>query len=270
MKLPYRFSKNRVSLAGNPSAATALIFVHGFGCNQSAWSDIVADFAADFRIVLYDTLGAEGDDLLGDPDRPASYEAYAEELVALCAALDIRQAIAVGHSAGAMVCALAALREPARFSRLVMIGASPRYLDAEGYVGGFTPVQVDAMYRMAAMNLSKWATTFATVMMDAAGKPRLSVDFAESLRLLPAGRVLTTLSMIFQSDYRAAVGKLTVPTLIVQTANDPAVPLVVALFLRETIRNSRLAIIDAEGHLPHVSAPATVISAMREFLGDRG
>ena len=39
-----------------------------------------------------------------------------------------------------------------------------------------------------------------------------------------------------------------------------------AELLHRRIRGSRLEILDAEGHLPHVSAPELVVAAMRDFV----
>ena len=72
---------------------------------------------------------------------------YATDLLEVCDALALKSAILVGHSAGAMVCALAALRRPSLVSRLVMISASPRYIDDVSCRGGFTRQDVDALYK---------------------------------------------------------------------------------------------------------------------------
>lgn len=257
---------NKVRLLGNPQAAQTLLFAHGFGTDQSAWTSVAAPFLADFRVVLFDSLGAEAPHPAADPQRYLALDAYADDLLAICRALELGDAIAVGHSAGAMVCALAAIREPRRFSRLVMIGASPHYLDSADYHGGFSREQVDAIYQHAALNLSKWAESFASTVVVNHARPQLATHFADSIRRLPAGRVLTSLCAIFQSDYRTVIGQLDCPTLIVQTARDPAVPLAVAEFLHRQIKGSRLTVIDAEGHLPQLSSPDAVIEAIRDFL----
>lgn len=267
MSNPQRRDKHHVRITGNPAAAKTILFAHGFGSDQSVWRLVAAPFLTDFRVVLFDSLGAEQDDPNDhDQHRYSELAAYVDDLLAIMQSLDLAHVIAVGHSAGAMICALAAIRQPACFSRLVLIGASPHYLDAENYHGGFTRAQVDAIYHHAALNLSKWADSFAGTVVANADRPQLAQHFAESIKRIPAGRILTSLCAIFQSDLRATIGQLDVPTLILQTRDDPAVPIEVAQFLHQHIKGSRLTVVDAEGHLPHLSSPNEVIAAMRDFV----
>lgn len=266
MTTSYNLKLHRVRIEGNLQATRTILFAHGFGSDQSAWSSVAKPFLADFRVVLFDSLGAEQRDPNVTPDRYQDLAAYADDLLDICAAINLRDGIAVGHSAGAMVCALAAIRAPQHFSRLVMIGASPHYLEDGEYHGGFTRAQVDALYLEAAANLSRWADAFAGTVVANPARPQLARNFADSIRMIPPGRVLTSLCAIFQSDTRNTIHQLALPTLIVQTRDDPAVPLGVAHFLHREIPNSRLVVVDAEGHLPHLSSPDEVIAAIHEFI----
>lgn len=262
-------ARNNVTIAGNLEAGCTMVFVHGFGTDQTAWKDVAASFAADFRIVLLDNVGAGKSD-------PAAFvqhhylnlHAYAADLLEVCAALKLDSAILVGHSLGAMACLLAATKSPSRFSRLVLIGASPRYRNQEGYQGGFAKSDLDQIYHAVSERYQEWAESFAPIAMGNPDRPNLAQYFAETLKAIPSDRTLTVLCSIFQSDHRADLPKLTLPTLLIQSREDVAVPLAVAEYLNQHIKGSRLSVIDAVGHLPHVSAPAEVVAAMREFLGE--
>ena len=259
--------RNNVTLAGNPQARRAMVFVHGFGTDQRAWSTVAESFGEDFSLVLLDNVGA-------GPSEPAAFQqsrylnlgGYVSDLFEVCDALLLQDAILVGHSVGAMICLLAAARRPGRFSRLVMIGASPRYLDDEGYRGGFAEADLKALYQEVSLRYSEWADAFAPAAMGNADKPQLARHFAETMKSIPADRALTVLCSIFQSDHRADVSTLDIPTLVIQSQDDPAVPLEVAEYLHQHIKGSRLALINATGHLPHVSARYEVVAAMSEFI----
>lgn len=67
-------------------------------------------------------------------------------------------------------------------------------------------------------------------------------------------------------DHRDALPKVTIPTLVVQTANDIAVPAVVSEYLEANIPNSRRTQVQTHGHFPHISAPEEVIAAIKSFL----
>lgn len=259
--------KNNVRLTGNPRAARTLVFAHGLGGDQTVWEAVAAPFLADFRVVLFDHVGAGGSDPAAFfQSRYLSLESYANDLRAIAAALDLRDAVAVGHSVGAMICVLAALAEPRRFSRLALIGASPCYLNDADYHGGFTRQQINDIYQAVTVDQAGWADAFATGVVANGDRPQLATHFADALKAIPNDRILTALCAIFQSDYRTTIARLAQPTLIVQTRDDPAVPIEVARFMRRQIAGSELAVIDAEGHLPHLCAPEKVVAAIRDFV----
>ncbi len=260
--------RNNVHVVGRPDALRTLVFVHGFGTNQDAWREVAAPFAADSRIVLLDNVGA-GDSA---PEafvqhRYLGLATYASDLLEVSRALKLDGAVFVGHSVGAMIALLAAVQEPAHCGRLVLIGASPRYLDEPGYRGGFSSRDLAQIYRAVAENYAGWTDAFAPAMMDNPDRPGLARHLADSLKTIPQEHALTVLCSIFQSDHRADLGRVTQPTLILQSRRDSAVPSEVAEYLHRSIAGSELEVLAADGHLPHLAAPGVVIAAMQRFLG---
>lgn len=261
--------RNNVKLLGNPAGEHTIVFVHGFGTDQGAWQAIVEALGEAFRIVLLDNAGSGGAD-------PAAFvqhkylglAQYARDVLAVCRALHLSKVTLVGHSVGGMICLQAAVDAPELVSRLVLIGTSPRYLDDGGYVGGFCEADVAGVYERMAENYDAWSETTALAAMMNPGRPELARQFADNLKSIPRERALTVLCSILQADHRALLERVAVPTLIVQTASDYAVPLAVGEYLREHIAGSRLAVIDAEGHLPHISAPDKVLAALLSFLSE--
>ena len=115
-----------------------MIFAHGFGCDQNMWRFVAPAFAEDHRIILFDHVGAGGSDLAAyDAARYSTLAGYADDVVEICRELSLQDAIFVGHSVSAMIGVLAAARAPEAIGALVLVGPSPRYIDDEGYVGGF-------------------------------------------------------------------------------------------------------------------------------------
>ena len=267
MDKPDPLKRNNVNVLGNREAARTMLFVHGFGTDQSAWNNVVPAFTADYRVVLLDNVGAG----TTAPEafvqhRYLNLHRYAQDLLEVCAALDLEEIVAVGHSVGAMISLLAAIKAPGRFSRLVLIGASPRYLDTEGYRGGLAKEDIDTIYKGVLSNYDAWAETYGRAAMANADQAEFTRHFIDSLRKIPEERALTVLCAILQSDHRDDVAKLDKPALIIQTKHDTVVPMEVAEYLHRRIKDSCLTVIDAEGHLPHISAPNLVIEAMRAFL----
>lgn len=258
--------RNNVKVLGNGDRT--LVFAHGFGSAQSAWRHQVAAFAPNFRIVLFDHVGAgESDFTAYSPRRYSSLYSYAEDLLDLCAELKLAECILVGHSVSGMVSLLAALVEPQLFSQLIFVGASPRYLNDDGYVGGFEQSDLDALYAAMSSNYYAWASGFAPLVMGNPDKPELAQEFAKTLAAIRPDIAQAVARVIFESDHRQELPRLQVPTLILQSSNDIAVPLEVGKYIADKMSQSQLINIDAQGHLPHLSAPDVVTKAIASCLG---
>lgn len=259
--------RNHVTVCGNPEAPRTLVFSHGFGTDQRAWSAIVEALAERFRIVLFDHVG-QGRSVpeAFTQHRYLRLDRYAHDLVEICDRLKLRDVIAIGHSMGAMVCLLASLQRPDLVSRLVLLCASPRYRDDEGYRGGMSEDDFSKVYRAIYENYPDWARQYAPQMMGKAHPAHFTKAFAETLAAIPAENALTIACSVLQADYRAVLPEVKVPTLILQARADLAVPMEVAQYLHAHIPGSELQVIEAEGHLPHVTAPAVVLGAMDGFL----
>jgi sigma-B regulation protein RsbQ len=70
----------------------------------------------------------------------------------------------------------------------------------------------------------------------------------------------------FLSDHRAELARVTTPTLIVQSSDDPFVPLEVGNYMQRMIQESVLTIVQSTGHCPHISAPRACIDAIEAFI----
>lgn len=271
MQNEYKFQeilrKNNVTITGNETARHTMVFVHGFGNDQTAWHKILPAFSADYRIVLIDNMGASKANRADfKANRYQQLEKYADDLLDVCDTLHLEDAVLVGHSAGAMISVLSAVRAPEYFSKLVLIGASPRYLNDGSYYGGFTNADIRDIYAAIQQDHWKWAAGFSEMAMQNPEKPDLAAHFANTIRDIPTDQVLTVLQSILQSDYRNSVSKLKLPTLIIQSRNDPFVPMEVAQYLHEQIEGSRLKVVHAFGHLPHISAPEEIVAAISGFI----
>lgn len=259
--------RNNVNIVGNYSSDRTIIFAHGFGSDQTAWRHQVAAFASDFRIVLFDHVGAGKSDFAAySPYRYSNLYSYAEDLLELCAELKLTNSILVGHSMSGMISLLAALVEPQRFSQLIFVSASPRYLNDVGYFGGLEQSDLDALYAAMSANYYAWASGFAPIVMGNPDKPELVTEFANTLTAIRPDIAQAVARVIFQSDCRQELPRLSVPTVILQSSDDIAVPPEVGQYMAAHIPQSKLIHIDAKGHLPHLSAPDVVTNAIASCL----
>lgn len=244
-----------------------LVFAHGFGCDQNMWRFVAPAFEDDHRVVLFDYLGMGGSDRQAyDPKRYGSLSAYAEDLVEICEALELRDAILVGHSVSSMIGALAALRSPRTFSRLVMVGPSPCYFNDGDYRGGFERADLEGLLEMMDHNYIGWAGQLAPTIMKNTERPELTEELQRSFCSTDPVVAKRFAEATFLGDNRDDLSGISVPTLILQCADDAIAPLEVGRYLHEQLSGSTLHYLRATGHCPHMSHPRETTAAIRDYL----
>jgi sigma-B regulation protein RsbQ len=257
--------RNNVHIAG--AGPKAMVFAHGFGCDQNMWRHVAPAFEDGYRTVLFDHVGAGGSDLAAyDRAKYADLAGYADDVVEIGKELGLADAVFVGHSVSAMIGLLASLKVPGMFGRLVMVGPSPRYIDDDGYIGGFKQQQIAELLDFLAENHMGWSTAMAPVIMGNADRPELGAELTNSFCRTDPDIAKEFASVTFNSDNRADLAKVTIPTLLLQCSEDVIAPTAVGEYMHRHMPNSRLVILKATGHCPNLSAPDEVIAAMRSFV----
>jgi len=258
--------RNNVVVSGDPQG-TPMVFAHGYGCDKNMWRFVAPEFEPDHRVVLFDHVGAGGSDPRAyDPERYASLDGYADDVVAILEELDLRDAVFVGHSVSAMIGVLAAQRAPSRIGKLVLIGPSPRYIDDEDYRGGFTEEDIDELLGSLASNFLGWSSAMAPVIMANPDRPALGEELTNSFCRMDPAIAEQFARVTFRSDNRADLPSVSVPTLVVQCAEDAIAPREVGAYVHRTIPGSELVVLDATGHCPNLSAPRETVEAIRAFV----
>jgi sigma-B regulation protein RsbQ len=257
--------RNNVHLGG--SGGRSMIFAHGFGCDQNMWRFVESAFASQFKTVLFDHVGAGGSDLKAyDKQKYSSLAGYADDVVEIGRELGLADAVFVGHSVSSMIGALAAQKAPGMFGKLVMIGPSPRYIDDGDYFGGFTESQIDELLQFLDSNHMGWSVQMAPAIMGNPDRPELGQELTNSFCRTDPDIAKAFARVTFKSDNRADLGKVDVPTLILQCSDDIIASRPVGEFVNRAIPNSEIVFLEATGHCPNLSAPDEVVAAMRSFV----
>lgn len=260
--------RNNVKVTGR--GTQPMLFAHGFGCDQHMWRFVAPAFDSDYRVVTFDYVGAGHSELSAyRAERYATLEGYAQDVLDVCTALDLSDVVFVGHSVSGMVGVLAANREPARFAQLVMLGPSARYVNdsASGYVGGFEQADLEGLLDMMEHNFIGWANYMAPVVMKNDERGELGAELEASFCSTDPVIARQFAKATFFADNRADVHGVSVPSLIVQCADDAIAPQSVGEFLRDAMPGSTYRLLDVTGHCPHMSHPDETIAAIREYLG---
>jgi sigma-B regulation protein RsbQ len=243
------------------------MFAHGFGCDQNMWRYVAPAFEDRFQTILFDHVGAGGSDLKAyDAKKYSTLDGYADDVVEIGKELGLKDAVFVGHSVSAMIGLLASLKAPGMFKSLIMVGPSPRYINDGEYIGGFEQPQISELLSFLAENHMGWSAAMAPVIMGNAERPQLGEELTNSFCRTDPEIAKQFASVTFNSDNRADLEKVKIPTLILQCSEDVIAPLAVGEFVHKHIPNSELVILNATGHCPNLSAPEEVISAMRGFV----
>lgn len=244
-----------------------MLFAHGFGCDQSMWRHVVPAFEETHRVVLFDHVGSGRSDLNDyDFDKYASLDGYADDILEICDELDLRDVIFVGHSVASMMGILAANKCPETFSKLVLVGPSPRYIDDDGYRGGFTRAEIDDLLTSLESNFLGWSAQMAPLIMGNDDRPQLGEELTNSFCRTDPSIAAQFAEVTFVSDNRADLEKVAVPTLVLQCSEDLIAPEFVGSYVAEAIPQSTLHQLRATGHCPNLSAPEETVEAIRAFL----
>jgi sigma-B regulation protein RsbQ len=249
------------------SAPKAMVFAHGFGCDQNMWRFVEPAFTDRYRTVLFDHVGAGGSDLSADDrEKYTSLDGYAEDVIELCRELQIQGGVFVGHSVSAMIGVLAAKKAPELFDRLVLVGPSPRYIDDGDYVGGFSEGQIHELLDFLDSNHMGWSQAMAPVIMGNPDRPELGEELTNSFCRTDPEIAKRFARTTFLSDNRADLAGVKARSLILQCSEDVIAPPCVGEYVHRAIPGSEFVLLNATGHCPNLSAPDETIAAMKAFL----
>ncbi|XP_027917660.1 probable esterase D14L [Vigna unguiculata] len=245
-----------------------VVLAHGFGTDQSVWKHLVPHLVDDYRVILYDNMGAgTTNPEYFDFDRYYTIHGFAYDLLAIFEELEVKSCIFVGHSLSAMVGLLASISHPHLFTKLILVSASPRFLNDSEYFGGFQPEDLKQLYDGIRSNYKAWCSGFAPLVIGGDMESVAVQEFSRTLFNMRPDIALSLAQTIFEFDLRSILGLVTVPCHIIQSTKDLAAPVVVAEYLRLNLGGKTIVeVMPTEGHLPQLSAPDVVIPVLLNHI----
>ena len=210
--------------------AQPIVFSHGWPLSADAWDGQMLFFARQgYRVIAHDRRGH------GRSDQPATgndMDTYADDLAAVIAALNLQNAVLVGHSTGGgEITRYVGRHGTSRVARMVLIGAVPPIMaKTERYPGGL-PIEVfDGIRTGVASNRSQFYLDLTTPFY---GFNREGVAAHEGLRQSfwrqgMMGSILGQYLCIHEFsevDYTEDLKAIDVPTLIIHGDDDQIVPI---------------------------------------------
>lgn len=257
----------RCAVRVSGSGETAIVFLHGYGCDSGMWSKVAPVFESRFKVITYDLMGY-GQSAIEHYDRAryATLDGHAEDLIDILDELDLNDVIAVGHSVSAMTVARAANMRPDLIAKNVMICPSPSYLNDGDYIGGFEERDLLGLIDILEVNYLGWASDMAPAIMGTPDRPDLGEKLSHSFCQTDPDIAKHFARVTFLTDLREEVKKVAQPTLVLQCRDDILVPDTVRAWLEANLQRGEQVLLDATGHCPHMSFPEQTSSAILAYL----
>jgi sigma-B regulation protein RsbQ len=262
-------TRNNVKIFG--SGSQPILFAHGFGCDQTMWRHITRDFEEHYKIVLFDYVGCgQSNKSCYDPIQYSTLDGYAQDVLDICRALNLQEVIFAGHSVSGMIGLLAAELEPNRFSRIIMLGPSACYINDPHYKGGLEKEMVDGILTAIDAGTPDWAHQLAPVIMGNPDRPQLAAELSSLFCKVEPEVASLFARATFLTDSRSKLAGFSIPTLIMQCAQDVVAPEAAGQYIHEQLPASILIKLQATGHVPQLSAPEETVAVMKEYLAAEG
>lgn len=244
-----------------------MVFGHGFGCDQSMWRHVAPAFEDRHQVVLFDYVGS-GEPTVTDYDLEeySSLDRFAEDVLSICADLDLRDAIFVGHSVSSVIGILAHIAAPERIGRLVLVGPSVRYIDDGDYVGGFSRSDIEELLELMDANTLGWQQPLAGMVMSGSDAIEVTEELERSFCRTDPAMARRWAEVTFLGDNREDLPRVSAPTLVIQSAVDSIAPVSAGEYVRDHIPDAEMVVIDTVGHCAHLSAPEQTVAAIEEFI----
>jgi sigma-B regulation protein RsbQ len=266
-KTPDVLTRNNVNvIAGN---GPVLLYAHGFGCNQNMWDRVTPAFTSSHKQVLFDYVGSGKSDISAfDSSKYASINGYVQDLLDVCDALNLKSGVIfVGHSVSCSVGLLASIARPGLFDKMVLLGSNPCFVNhPSDYFGGFEKADLDGLLDLMDQNYMGWANYLAPVVSAQGESGAVTLELSESFCSTDPLVAKVFASTTFFADNRADLDKVTTPCLVLQHRTDTLAPIGVGEYVHAHLKGSTLKVLEVQGHCAHMSEPALVVAAMREYL----
>jgi sigma-B regulation protein RsbQ len=257
--------RNNVKVIGKGDQP--MLFIHGFGCDQNMWRFVTPAFEERYKIILIDLVGCgKSDDSAYDPEKYDTLQGHVNDVLEICSVLALKNVILVGHSISANISLLSSISNNKIFEKLILVCPSPKFLNEDGYTGGFDQKDIDGLIDAIESNYLGWSKAIAPVIMSNVERPELSNELEESFCSNNPEIAIHFAKVTFLCDNRNALEKVKTKTLVLQSKTDNLAAVSVGEYVHDNIKNSVFKILETDGHCPHLSHPNETILAIKEFL----
>ncbi|NTV10291.1 MAG: pimeloyl-ACP methyl ester esterase BioH [Zoogloea sp.] len=239
-----------------------LVLLHGWGLSSKVWSPLRDALSA--GVPLY------APDLPGHGDAARLDCAVLEDWTDALAAHLPEKSVVCGWSLGSMLALDLAARYPSRVAKLVLIGATPRFVSGDDWPCGLAPETVDAFRSDFSSDPGDTQRRF--VALQAVGdvhRRKLTGILATSLTSpMPVHQpgLAAGLQILAEADLRPRLPSIAQPVRILHGAKDALMPLKAAEWLADALPDGRLTTFLDAGHAPFITRAVDCAALIEAFM----
>lgn len=225
-----------------------VVFVHGWAVNCDIWQYQIIALSNSARCFTYDKRG-HGRSV--DPGRGYDYDTLADDLAAVLDEFDLRNVVLVGHSMGpAEIVRFLSRHGTARVSRLLLVSSALPFMSkTPDNPDGIDPSVFEQRRRQWQQDMPKFLATNARSFVMPETSPE-TVAWIANMGAQASLKALVDLNhVITETDLRAEVARVTLPTLIIHGEQDKSAPLeLTGKMTAKMIRGSQLKTYEGAPH----------------------
>ena len=275
---PIRYTKTidglHIAYQAVGSGPFDLLYTPGWFSNlECAWEvpalgEFLAELASLSRLILFDRRG------FGLSDSPTttgswSLELGMDDIRAVMDAAGSERAVLFGTDDGGALCTLFAASYPGRVSALVLFAIWAKYFRSPDYPWGWTEQQDEAWMQRVERHwgTEEFWTDSSYVSPDVSRDPARVRAWGRYSRLSASrGAAVAIARMQAQTDIRAVLPAVIVPTLVMHRTNDTAEPVEQARFIGKQMPNADVVELPGNEHAPFAGNAELVLRELRRFV----
>ena len=246
-----------------------LLLVHGYLASHVTWQDTLSALSRRFRVIAPDLPGFGESEKPPASRYPYTFDAFAESLVDLVAALDLTRVSVCGHALGGAAALAMAADHPDVVERLVLVSPPVYPVDIDPIVRIAMQPVVGPIFFKQLFGARLFRTHFHKYVHGRrAGVSSERLEYLYEVFNAPAAREAAYATMSAMHDTRSLVARLprvTAPTLVAWGREDAANPLAHGRRLAREIRGARFEVFEC-GPSPALESPGPFVEAVTSFL----
>ena len=251
-------------------AGMPIVLVHGWAANGAFFNDLSAELSKSHRAYTLTLRGHPGSEA---GEAPLTIETLADDIAYFFETLDLKGAIALGWSMGAMALWAAAPRIGARLSGIVVEDMSPRLVNdaswAHGISSGYSAADVSGTVSEIEADWPAYVARFAPRMFAPSTRqacPALVAWAADEMAKADAHAMASFWSSMAAQDFRAALTRIVTPMLVIHGGDSQVYDDGATAFVAQTAPNAKRVVIPGAGHVPHLEAPDDFLNHIEAFV----